>query len=84
MLSGTIDSFERLLVQEAGHIVTVCNLLHHLHGQLVVIYGDICGFEDGGKLMLCRSNLIMFGLSRNTKLPELFIEIMHEGRYLGF
>ena len=33
------------------------------------------------KLMLCRSNFVMFCFSINTKLPELTVKILHKIRY---
>ena len=34
--------------------------------------------------MLSRSNFIMFCFGRNSKFPELFIQIMHISRYSWF
>ena len=33
--------------------------------------------------MLCRRNLVMLGLSQNTQLPELFIQVCHILLYPG-
>ena len=60
----------------------VRNLLHHLHGQLVVIHGDISRLKNRCKLMLAGSNLVVLGLGRNAELPELLIQVVHIFGYL--
>ena len=37
-----IDTFKRLLVQEAYQTVSCCDLLHDLHHELVLVSSDIC------------------------------------------
>ena len=78
MFTGTVDSVKRLLVKEANISMLICNLLHHLHGQLVVINSYVGGIKHRCQLMLAGSNLIMFCLGRNSKLPELLIQVMHK------
>ena len=56
------------------------HFLHDLHGQLVVIRGDVgCGINRS-QLMLRRCNLVMLRLGKDSQLPELIIEIFHKGR----
>ena len=78
MLAGAVDAFKRLLMQKAGIAVFVGNLLHHLHGQLVVVNGDVRGFENRSQLVLGGSDFVVFCFGGNTQLPELLIQIMHE------
>ena len=78
VLSGTVDSLERLLMEQACEMVLVGDLLHDLHCQLVVIDSDICSLKDRGQLVLRRSNLVVLCLGRNAELPELLVEVMHE------
>ena len=59
------------------------DLLHQLHGQQVVVDGDIGGVEDGGQLMLAGSDLVVLGLGRNTQLPQLFVQLLHERGNFG-
>ena len=59
------------------------NLLHNLHRKLVMIGSNIrCGI-NGCQLMLCGCDLVMLGLCKNTKLPQLLIEILHISSYTG-
>ena len=60
-------------MEQARKAMAVSNLLHHLHNELVVVNSNIDGFKDRSKLMLCRSNLVVFCLCRDSKLPEFFI-----------
>ena len=64
-------------MQQTDQPVAGSHLLHDLHGQLVVIGGDICGSVDGRQLMLGRGHLIVLRLGQNTQLPELLIQIGH-------
>ena len=59
----------------------LCDFLHDLHHQLVVIGRDVGGGEDRCQLVLCRSNFVMLCLSKYTQLPEFFIEILHVSGY---
>ena len=73
MFTGTVDTLERFLVEQACHTVTVCDLFHCLHNDLVVVNGKVCLCVDRCQLVLCRSNLVVLGLCGNAQLPELFI-----------
>ena len=84
MLAGSVNSLEGLLMEQAGESMLVRHLLHHLHGQLVVVDRDVRCLKDRCQLMLRGRDLIMFCLGRNAELPELLIQIMHERRDLRF
>ena len=73
MFSASVDALERFLMEQARKTVAVSNLLHHLHNELVVVNSNIDGFKDRSKLMLRRSNLVVFSLCWNSELPEFFI-----------
>ena len=57
--------------------MTIRHLLHHLHGQLVVIGGHIGGGKDRSQLVLRRGDLVVFGLGKYAQLPQLFIQFFH-------
>ena len=78
MLTGTVYSGKRLLMQHAAQTVLACHTLQSLHYQLVVIHCHIGRLVDGRHFMLCGSRLIMLGLGCYTQLPQLDIDIMHE------
>ena len=62
----------------------VSHFFHDFHGQLVVVNGYVCGIKDRSQLMLCRSNFVMFCFCRDTKFPQLYIQIMHISSNLWF
>ena len=78
MLTGTVYSGKRLLMQHAAQTVLACHTLQSLHYQLVGIHCHIGRLVDGRHFMLCGSRLIMLGLGCYTQLPQLDIDIMHE------
>ena len=79
VLTGTIDTGERFLMKQALETMPWCGLLHDLHHQLVMVDGEVRLIIDRCQLMLCRCDLVMFGLRGDTELPELHIHIAHEG-----
>ena len=83
VLAGAVDTVKGLFMQQTDQPVAGSHLLHDLHGQLVVIGGDICGGVDGRQLMLGRGHLIVLRLGQNTQLPELLIQIGHILRHTG-
>ena len=54
------------------------NLLHNLHNNLVVVYCHICRIINSSQLMLCRSHFIVLCLCSNAEFPQLNIQIMHK------
>ena len=83
MLAGAVDPLEGLLVQQADQTVLGSDLLHHLHGQQVVVDGNVGGVKDGGQLVLAGSDLVVLGLGGNAQLPQLFVQLFHERGDLG-
>ena len=80
MLSGTIDSGKRLLMQQTLHSMLARHPLQCLHHDLIVIHRDIDFRVDRRQFMLCRSHLVMLGLCGNTNFPEFNIDIAHKRR----
>ena len=78
MLARAVDSLERFFVQQARHMMLLCDLLHELHRELVVIHGNVGRGEDGSKLMLCGSDLVVFGLGKDSVRPERLIKVTHK------
>ena len=78
MLAGTVDAFKGLLMKQAYKAVTVCNLLHNIHSELIVVHGYIGSCKYRSHLMLARSYLIMLGFGIYSYLPELFIKLLHK------
>ena len=61
MLAGAVDSLEGLLVQQAGISESVRHLLHHFHGQLVVVHRHVGCLKDRRQLVLGRRDLVVLG-----------------------
>ena len=55
--------------------------MHYLHRKLVVVGGDVGRGIDWRKLVLRRSNLVVFRLGKNAELPQFFVEVLHICRY---
>ena len=79
VLAAAIDPFERLFMEQAGEAVAVRHLLQYLHGQLVMVRGDVADLKDRRHLVLGRRHLVVLGLRRNPQLPELRVQVVHEG-----
>jgi hypothetical protein len=79
VLAAAVDAVEGLLVEQAHQAVALGHLAHHLHGQLVVVGGDVGGGEDGGHFVLGGGNLVVLGLGQNAQLPQLVIQLLHKG-----
>ena len=69
---------------EGGEMMGIRDLLHHLHGELVVVHSHVGSVKDRGQFVLCRSHFIVLGLDRNAQFPKLFIEIVHIRATFGF
>ena len=79
MFTGAVHSGERLLMQQTGHSMTTGYFFHRLHNQLVMIYCDVSSLINGGQFMLCGSYLVVLCLGGYAQLPQLNIQILHEG-----
>ena len=80
VLSGAVDTGEGLLMQQTNQTVSRRNLLHDLHGKLVVIGCDIGRRIDRRKLMLRGRHFVMLRLGKNAQLPQFLVQIRHVGR----
>ena len=68
---------------QADQTVLGGDLLHHLHGQQVVVDGHVGGIVDGGQLMLAGGYLVVLGLGGHAQLPQLLVQFLHERGHLG-
>ena len=78
MLTGTVDALERLFMEQTDKFMAFRDLLHDLHGNLVMIYRDISGIIDRCHLMLRGRCLVMLRLRHDPQLPELLIQLLHK------
>ena len=83
VLAGAVDSCEGLFMQEADETVALRHLLHHLHGELVLVAGAVGVRIDGGHLVLTGGDLVVLGLGEDAQLPELRVQVLHVIRHPG-
>ena len=81
VLAGAVDAGIGLFVEEADQAVTGGHPLHGLHGQLVLVHGQVAHGEDGGHLMLGGGHLVVLGGGGDAQLPQLLIQVGHEGAH---
>ena len=79
VLAAAIHPFKGFFVQQADHIILPGNLLHDLHGELIIICRNIGRGENTCQLMLSRGCFVMLCLCHDAQLPELFIQLLHKG-----
>ena len=77
VLARAVDAVEGLFVQQADHVVVRGDLLHDLHGELVVVGRDVRRGEDRGELVLRRGDLVVLGLGEDAEFPQLLVQLLH-------
>ena len=83
VLAAAVDPGKGLFVEQAHQIVAVGHFLQKLHGQLIVVAGAVGVGVHRGDLVLGGSYLIVLRLGQHAHLPQLLIQLMHEGRHTG-
>ena len=83
VLAAAVHAFKGLFMLQADQTVLGGDLLHHLHGQQVVVDGHVGGIVDGGQLMLAGGYLVVLGLGGHAQLPQLLVQFLHERGHLG-
>ena len=78
VLAGTVDAFERLLVQQAVHPVLPGRVLQQRHGELLVIGGHVGGLEEGGDLELTGCHFVVASLGGDSQGVHLPLHVLHE------
>ena len=79
VLARAVHVLEGLLVLQARQAVVGGEELQLLHREQVVVDGERALLEDGGELVLAGGHLVVLGLGRDRELPELVVELLHEG-----
>ena len=70
-------------MEQAYQVVPLGNEPHVFHGQQVLIHRHVGGGVDGCQLVLSGSGLVVLGLGVDAQLPELLVQLAHEGGNLG-
>ena len=81
MLSGTVHSCKRFLVEYYLKMVLLCNLAHKNHHHKVLVCREVGLSIYRRKLKLVWSHLIMPGLKFYSKLVGLCLKVLHIGHY---
>ena len=79
MLAGAVDAGEGLFVEQADQPMAGSYLLQQLHGQLVLVTGGVGVGVDGRDLVLGGGDLVVLRLGQHTQLPQLLVQLPHEG-----
>ena len=79
VFSASVHALERFFVQKAHQPVPAGHLFHDFHGQLIMVAGHVRDRVDRRHLVLGRSCLVMLGFRQNSQLPQLFVQLGHEG-----
>ena len=77
MLTGPVHTCKWFLMKDTAHSMAAGNLFKDTHHHLVLVCCDVDRCIDRCKFMLCRSNLIMLCLGRDTKFPAFFVYFFH-------
>ena len=78
VFAAAVDAGKGLLVEQAHQTVTGGYPLHGLHGQLVLVHGQVAHGVDGGHLVLSGGHLIVLGDGGDAQLPQLLVQVGHE------
>ena len=81
MLSGTVHTVERLLVENDLKMMFLSHFLHYDHEHHVLVDGFCSLTEHRSAFKLVRSDLIMPCLKKNAELICLCLKILHEGAH---
>ena len=79
MLAAAVDACEGLFVEQADKAVLDGDLFHHLHGQLVVVSGDVDVGKHRGQFVLRGRGLVVLRAGEHAQFPEFLIQFAHEG-----
>ena len=78
VLARTVDTVERLLVQQTDQSVRLRRLTQHLHDHHVVIDREIDVLEHRRQFELRRRDLVVTRLRGNAELPQTKLHLVHE------
>ena len=80
VFAAAVHPRKGLFMQKANHMMPPRNLFHQLHGELILVGGDISGNIDRRKLVLRGGSLVMLCLGKHTELPKRIVQILHKCR----
>ncbi len=81
VLARSVDTGERLLVEQALHAVLLGDGLERRHQQLLMVGGDVGPLEHRRDLELAGRDLVVAGLGRDAELEQLTLGVHHEAQH---
>ena len=83
VLARAVHARKGLFVQQAHKAMTLGDLFHRLHDELVLVARGVGVDVDGSHLVLAGRDLVVLGLGEHTELPQLLIELLHVSTHAG-
>ena len=80
VLAAAVDAGKGLFMEQADKTVLDGDLFHHLHGQLVVVGGDVDVGKHRGQFVLRGRGFVVFGAGEHAQFPQFLVQLAHEGR----
>ena len=81
VLARAVDSLKWFLVKQNHKTVFLCNCVHKIHYQLVLVVRKVGFAENRGQLKLVGRNLVVAGFQRNAQAVALNLKIAHKGSH---
>ena len=83
VLAAAVDAGKGLFMEQADKVVLDGDLFHHLHGQLVMVGGDVDVGEHRGQFVLRGRGLVVFGAGEHAQFPQFLVQFAHKGGDAG-
>ena len=83
VLARAVHARKGLFVQQAHKAMTLGDLFHRLHDELVLVARGVGVDVDGSHLVLAGRDLVVLGLGEHAELPQLFVKLLHESADAG-
>ncbi len=84
VLSRSVHPGKGFFMEQGHQAVAEGYFFHSFHHQLVGIHRHGNRSVDRGQFVLMGSHFVVLGFSRNPQLPELEVQLLHEGGYRLF
>ncbi len=73
MFAGTVDAGEGFFTEQADKVMLLGDPLHDLHGQLVLVVGEVGIRKEGRHFVLGRRHFIVLRFGADPELPEFIV-----------
>ena len=83
MFAAAVDALKGFLMEQAHQAMAGSHVLHHFHGELVVVRCHVGGGKNGRQLVLGGGHFVVLCLGQDPQLPQLLIQLFHKGSHPG-